>query len=141
MNFSRSIGKKLPLALMAALLAACATTPKSRIERDPASFAALTPEQQQQVQKGDVGIGFDEAAVRLAIGEPDRIVERESSEGRTQVWVYYAILPGFSSPYCGAAFPYYGYSYYCRPVTTTQYEERTRLSFKDGKVVSVERAR
>lgn len=124
------------------LLSACATTPQSRIEKNPAAFSALSPEQQQRVKDGGVGVGFDEAAVRLAFGEPDRVIERESADGMTQVWIYYTVVPGFNNPYCGVGFPYYTAAYYCRPVISpTQYEERTRVNLKDGKVVSVERAR
>ena len=127
------------LALAALLLAGCALTPAQRIERDPTSFAALPAEQQQRAKEGSVGVGFDPAAVRIAYGEPDRIVERESAEGVSQVWVYYAVVPGFAgSPYCGPGIGYYGYNYYCRPAAPTQYEERSRIVFKDGKVVSVE---
>ena len=129
-------------ALAALLIAGCATTPQSRIERDPASFSALTPEQQQKVRDGNVGVGFDEAAVRLALGEPDRVIERESVDGSTQAWGYYAIAPNaYGSAYCAPGFPFYGPSYYCQAPIATQYEERTRVLFKDGKVVSVERAR
>jgi len=124
-------------------LTGCAT-PQSRIERDPTAFAALTTAQQERVKKGEVTVGFDEATVRLALGEPDRIIERETSEGISQSWVYYAIVPdSYNAGYCAQGFPYYSYRYYCRPtiVTPTQYEERMRLVFKDGKVSSVERAK
>lgn len=132
----------LALALAALLLAGCAATPTQRIERDPAGFAALPAEQQQRVKEGSVGVGFDTAAVRLAYGEPDRIVERETTEGASQVWVYYSVVPGFAgSGYCGPGIGYYGYNYYCRPFVPTQYEERTRIVFKDGKVTSVENIR
>ena len=127
----------------ALLLAACATTPASRIEKQPEAFAALPPEQQQKVREGHVGIGFDAAAVRLAIGGPDRIVARETAEGATEVWVYYVpvALAYPYSPYCAPGFVFYGYSHYCAPLAATQYEERTRVSFKDGKVVTIERMR
>ncbi len=130
------------LTLAALLLAGCATTPQSRIERDPAGFSALTPEQQQRVKNGEIGVGFDEAAVRLAIGEPDRIIERETADGLTRAWVYYTLVAGFdNSGYCAPRFPYYGASFFCQPIRPNQYEEHTRVIFKDGKVVSVERAR
>ena len=126
--------------LSAMLLAGCAATQTQRIARSPEVFAALSPEQQQKVKDGQVAVGFDEAAVRLAVGEPDRIVERETAEGLTQVWVYFGIVPGFyNSAYCAPGVPYYGYASYCRPISAPQYEERSRISFKDGKVVSVER--
>lgn len=134
---------------VALLLAACSITPAQRIQRDPASFAALSPEQQERVKTGSVGVGFDAATVRLALGEPDRVIERETAEGLTQVWVYYAIVAGYYSPYCHSAFPYYGRGYGygygnatdCRLSGPLQYEERERVNFKDGKVVSVERAK
>lgn len=132
------------LAALPLMLAACATTPQSRIEKNPTAFAALPPEQQQKVKEGTVSVGFDAAAVELALGKPDRVVERETAEGATQAWVYYTIIANSYSPgFCGSSFPYYGYAYYCRPVVVspTQYEERTRVLFKDGKVVSVERAK
>ena len=128
--------------LAACLLAACAITPEQRIQRDPTGFAALPAEQQQRAKEGSVGVGFDTAAVRIAYGEPDRIVEKETAEGASQVWVYYAVVPGFAgSAYCGPGAGYYGYNYYCRPFAQTQYEERTRIVFKDGKVTSVENIR
>lgn len=132
------------LALSLLLLTGCATTPQSRIEKNPTAFAALSPEQQQKVQAGSVSVGFDTAAVELALGKPDRILERETAEGATLTWVYYTVRSDSYSPgFCGSSFPYYGYAYYCRPVfvTPTQYEEHTRVVFKDGKVVSVERAK
>lgn len=135
---------RLLLITLPLLLAACATTPQSRIEKNPAAFAALSPEQQQKVQGGVVSVGFDAAAVELALGKPDRILERETAEGATQTWVYYAVIADRQhAGFCGASFPYYGYAYHCGPVvvTATQYEERTRVIFKEGAVVSVERAR
>ena len=129
-------------ALAALLLAGCATTPQSRIERDPASFSALTAEQQQKVRDGNAGVGFDEAAVRLALGPPDRVIEREAADGITQTWVYYALVPNaYGSGYCAPGFPYYGPVYYCQAPVATQYQERTRVLFKEGKVVSVESTR
>ena len=65
---------RLALLMPVLLLAACAITPTSRIERDPTAFAALPPEQQQKVREGQIGIGFEPNAVRLAYGEPDRIL-------------------------------------------------------------------
>jgi len=135
---------KWPFLITAAALtalSACATTPQARIDRDPDRFAALPPEQQARIREGSVGVGFDETAVRLALGEPDRVIERESEDGLTTAWLYYAAVPGFyNGAYCAPGFPYYGYAYYCRPTPQTQYEERSRVIFKDGKVIAVERA-
>ncbi len=129
--------------LVGLLLQACATTPQSRIEKNPTAFSALSSEQQERVKAGRVGVGFDAAAVRLAIGDPDRVFERETSDGLTQVWVYYTVLASYGGiGYCAQGYPYYSYSPYCQPMPQlAQYEEHTRVVFKDGKVVSVERAK
>ena len=78
---------RLSLIVLAAALVACAATPTQRIERDPGAFAALPAEQQAQVRQGSIAVGFDAAAVRLALGPPDRVVERESGDGASEVWV------------------------------------------------------
>jgi hypothetical protein len=77
------------LACLAAvlLLQACAT-PQSRIERDPDSFGALSAEQQALVRAGRIAIGFSEEAVRLALGEPQRISRRTDEKGEATVWRY-----------------------------------------------------
>ncbi len=127
-------------ALLATVLAGCAMTPASRIERNPEGFAALSPEQQQKVREGHVGIGFEPAAVRLAIGEPDRVIQRETVDGNTQIWVYYRLLHSpYGAGYCAPGFPYYQNRYHCQPVLSTQYEESARVLFREGRVVSVER--
>ena len=130
------------IAAAALLLAGCASTPQSRIEKNPTAFAALPPEQQTRVKNGGVGVGFDEAAVRCALGEPDRVIEREAAEGNSQVWIYRSLVSGTDGgDFCGPRFPYYGSAFYCQPIRSNQYEERSRVIFKDGKVVSVERAK
>ena len=124
------------------LLGGCASTPQSRIEKNPTAFAALTPEQQARVKSGGVGVGFDEAAVRFALGEPDRVIERETGDGKSVVWVYRSVIPGTSGvEFCGGRFSYYGSAFFCSPVRSNQYEERSRVIFVDGNVVSVERAK
>jgi hypothetical protein len=129
--------------LLAALLTACAT-PDTRIERDPATYARLSPEDQAKVKAGNVGVGFDEASVKLALGEPDRVIERESTDGNGKVWVYYAPVPGFATPFgCSGFYPYsrwYNAAYVCSP-GYTEYIENARVTFKDGKVVAVERSK
>jgi len=141
---------------LAALLVGCAT-PLTRIERNPEAFAKLPPEQQQKVQAGEVGIGFDATAVRLAVGEPDRIAQRETVEGRTEVWTYYQPYTNVNAGFC-PGYDFYGYypsrhGYYRGSphlypgyfgsttcfINQTVFEERLRLTFRDGKVMTVDR--
>ncbi|TAM25622.1 MAG: hypothetical protein EPN60_11995 [Nevskiaceae bacterium] len=134
--------KLAPAVLLALLLAACASTPASRIEKDPASFTQLTPEQQEKVRAGQVAVGFDAAATRLALGEPDRVLQKTTAAGETEIWQYVDVYTYPSGP-CYGAFFRYGLPSYCfagyygAPAQETK--ERMRVSFEGGKVVSVEK--
>ncbi len=74
--------------LLGVMLAGGCATPGARIKRSPEIFARLTPEQQALVKEGRVGIGFDADAVRLALGEPDRMWLRTDAAGTNDVWSY-----------------------------------------------------
>jgi hypothetical protein len=100
-------------ALGAALLAGC-DTPETRIRSNPEAFARLNPDQQSLVKAGRVGIGFDMDAVKLALGNPDRITVRTTAQGQTQVWHYVEYVyydSGYLYPgpmYWGGAWGGYG---------------------------------
>lgn len=134
--------KPITIALLALLLAACASTPATRIEKNPAAFAQLTPEQQEKVRAGQIGIGFDTGATRLALGEPDRILQKTTAAGETEIWQYVDVYTYPTGP-CYGAFFRYGLPSYCfagyygAPVQETK--ERMRVSFEAGKVVSIEK--
>ncbi len=74
-------------ALCAALFTAC-ESPSSRIEKSPDVFARLTPDQQALVRVGQIAVGFDMDAVRLALGDPTRITIRTDSTGSHETWHY-----------------------------------------------------
>lgn len=154
----------LPWFAAALLLGACAT-PQSRIERSPDSFQALTAEQQALVKDGKIAIGFSEDAVKLALGEPQRVTQRTDEKGRSTIWRYVE----YDNSGAGAAFGgFYGAGYYPgfggfggfgaygRPIglnggffgpgLTTIYGgrgrgaeiDRMRVVFVDGKVSAIE---
>ncbi len=75
------------LALCAVLLAGC-DTPDSRIKSSPDVFARLNPDQQALVKNGQIAVGFDMEAVKLALGDPSHIVIRTTAAGQHQVWHY-----------------------------------------------------
>jgi outer membrane protein assembly factor BamE (lipoprotein component of BamABCDE complex) len=74
-------------ALGAFCLAGC-STPATRIKANPEVFARLTPQQQALVQAGQIALGFDAEAVKLALGDPDRISVRTDADGETAIWHY-----------------------------------------------------
>jgi hypothetical protein len=74
-------------ALAAIGLAGC-DTPASRIRDNPGLFSSLPAQQQDLIKQGKVAVGFNMDAVRLALGEPDRVRTRSTADGNTQIWTY-----------------------------------------------------
>jgi len=140
----------LGLAGGLALLAACSSTPQWRITENPAAFARLAPGQQQLVREGKIGIGFDATAVRLALGEPDRIREHTDVHGVREVWSYvtdegvndFMFADGYYPhhyAYISPNYAYYDVPAYAYPIYPVRRgSERFRVVFKDGKVISFE---
>jgi hypothetical protein len=131
----------LAAALGLWLIAGC-STPETRIRDNPTAFNQLTPAQQDMIRKGQVGLGFDETMVHLALGDPDRIRTRVSSTGTTVVWIYtdwedadygMPLYRGYFHHYWGAPFYPYYMSYPGRYA-----HDQTRVTLQDGKVIAVE---
>lgn len=124
------------------LLAGCATsTPQSRISEHRELYRSFPSEVQRKVSAGEVDVGFTEEMVRLALGDPDRRVARETEAGTDDVWVYASKEPRVSF---GFGFGSYGRrsgSSVGVSTSTGGYgrEERMRVIFRDGKVTAVER--
>jgi len=149
----------LPWVAATLLLGACAT-PQSRIDRNPDTFQSLTSEQQALVKQGKVAIGFSEAAVKLALGEPQRVIQRTDEKGKSIVWRYVDFDNGAAGGAVGGFyganyFPgFAGYGAFGRPIgfyngfygpgVTTIYtgsgaeHERLRVVFVDGKVTAID---
>lgn len=127
-------------AAVLVLVSAC-STPQSRIDSNPDAFSKLTPEQQALVKQGKVGIGFDETAVKLALGNPDRISERTDTNGKSTVWRYVeyesdsgvALYRGF---YHYAYAPIY-YPFYT-DYSARRERDTLRVVFAEGKVTTIE---
>lgn len=132
------------LALISVLgiwLAGC-STPATRIKANPEAFARLTAEQQSLVKAGQVALGFDFDAVKLALGDPDRVTTRTDADGQTVVWHYLTyeadgrmLFTGYYHTargwWGGAAYPYY-LDYPNRRV-----RDRFSVQFKSGRVSAI----
>jgi len=92
---SKSVSTGLWLAVAALGLAGCATTPESRVEKNAAAVATWPADVQAQVRAGKVAIGFTPEQVRVAVGEPDRVLARTDAAGAHDVWVYFDRGPRF----------------------------------------------
>ena len=134
-------------AVCAVWLAGC-STPETRIRDNPETFAQLTPQQQELVRAGRVGVGFDMAAVKLALGDPDRVTLRSDGSGESQIWhyveyVYYDAGFLYPGPYFGGYRHRWGggwgggwgwggpYDEYA------QAYDHFRIEFKNGKVTTI----
>ncbi|MFM1746772.1 MAG: hypothetical protein RLZZ188_438 [Verrucomicrobiota bacterium] len=129
----------------ALLLTAACSTPASRIKANPEAFARLSRDQQVLVQAGQVALGFEFEAVRLALGEPDRVTTRTDERGQTTVWHFLIYeIEGrilFTGHYhsgrnwwgWGASYPYY-LDYPTRTV-----RDRFRVEFSAGRVIAITR--
>lgn len=127
-------------ALAAVGLVGCSTT-ATRIRKNPEAFAQLTPEQQTMVKAGHVGLGFNMDAVKLALGDPDRVTTTISNDGQTTVWHYisyeadgHLLFTGYYHSWhrwWGPAYPYY-LDYPNRHV-----HDRFRVEFKGNRVSSL----
>lgn len=72
-----------------ALLAGCQTsTIESRRAQRAAGYAALLPEQQQLVDKGQIKSGMTEDAVYIAWGPAWQILRGETEGKATTTWIY-----------------------------------------------------
>lgn len=77
------------MAVVALLLGAgCSSSPGSRISKNRAEFESYPADVQAVIRKGEVRVGFTPAQVRLALGEPDRVLMRTSEAGASDVWIY-----------------------------------------------------
>lgn len=78
----------LPLWLAVSFLAACSTSPISRIDSNRAVYESWPFEIQQAVLNGEVKTGMTPEQVEMSIGKPTRVDSRPGKAGQDEVWVY-----------------------------------------------------
>lgn len=118
-------------------------TPEDRIRREPQLFAGYPAEVQERIRAGRVDIGDDPDAVRLALGDPERKVDRTSAEGRVEVWIY---AVGMGKPRVsfsvgvgsGGSRSGYGAGVGLSTGGAETFEEAMRVEFLAGRVVRIE---
>jgi len=79
----------------AALIAGCASSPQARIDADRARYESYSLEARERINAGRIDLGFTPDMVRMALGEPSRVVERRAENETTEVWVYTRNRPRF----------------------------------------------
>ena len=126
--------------LLAWVFAACAT-PQSRIKKHPAEFDSYPASVQQKIRDGQADVGFTKEQAEMALGRPDRIYSRKTETAAQEIWVYGR--RGGSRVGFGLGFGTGG------PISMgtgldlgsrDQSDDRLRLVFQDGKIISVEKS-
>lgn len=142
----KTVLHKCVFPCLAALLAACATTPQSRIKANQALFDGLPPAAQEKIKNGQVDIGFTEDMVLMAMDTPDRKYVRTTAAGGTSVWSYTTVrtkterqrVPVSGTvPDGGGQWRSYNNWMWVNVEQQSEYE-RFRVEFKDGKVTAFE---
>jgi len=126
------------------VLSGC-STPQKRSRNYPEMMEALTPEEREMVEAGEVEVGFSEEMVLVALGEPDRRFTQRSASGEREIWVYYAARrpPGVSLG-VGAGMTRgrssgYGGGVSVGTGSRSRLEERYRLVFENERVAEIAR--
>ncbi len=134
----------LPVSFLL-LFAGCAT-PESRIQAQQAAFKTWPADVQQKVRAGQVDVGFTPAMVQVALGPADRVYERLTAQGASEVWVYGDHKPKFSigvgvgsssGSYRGGSSTAVGVGM-STGNDTFQNDEKLRVVFMGGKVIGIE---
>lgn len=75
--------------LVSLLAAGCATSGiENRAQEKATVFNQLSPDVQRRIRDGQVGMGFTEDMVYIAIGKPSKTETRSSDSGPVVVWIY-----------------------------------------------------
>jgi hypothetical protein len=84
----RLLPSVVPVLAGGLLLAACSTTPISRVNANRALYESWPIEIREAVLDGRAERGMTPEMVRVAKGNPSRIEQRSGSKGQEEVWVY-----------------------------------------------------
>lgn len=133
--------RRLAPFLLLMLGACAASTPETRISKRRALFDTYPAAVQEKIKAGDVETGFTEEMVLLALGKPDRRYTVSLDKGSVVVWAWTESRPGIG---VGLGVGTTGGRYGVGTGISVgagggNVSERIRVSFQDGKVVSVER--
>jgi hypothetical protein len=131
------------LLLCALLLTAgCASsTPQDRISRNREAYRRFPSNVQRMVSAGMVDVGFTPEMVRMAAGEPSRVLNRQTESDNTEVWVYLSSgTPRVSVGFGVGSFGRHSASSVGVGTTTggNDPQEKLRVVFRDGHVTEVE---
>ncbi|MBX3735998.1 MAG: hypothetical protein KF715_04850 [Candidatus Didemnitutus sp.] len=125
---------------VALFLAGCSSTPDQRIAENQAAFAQFPPDVQQNLRAGRIDIGYTEAMVLIALGEPAHRLERVDGAGRSDVWVYRRNAPRFSFGFGVGSFGRHSATSVGVSTSTggPYDDEALRVEFQQGRVTRID---
>lgn len=114
------------------LLAGCMTTSTidSRKQGHAAAYAALSPEFKTLVDQGQIAVGMPSAAVTIAWGPPDDVLQNGNRNGVFTTWLYRGSFFQETRYWAGRRHPYLAYDYEPRTYV------RAEIVFSNGAVQS-----
>ncbi len=127
--------------VLLASLAGCATsTVESRKKERPAAYAALSAEEKELVDRGQIKVGMSQDAVFIALGPPADILQSQAGNSGVQVtWLYYGTTMQETRYWTFREVPSKGHVFLERYLDR-DYDPRDYVSaeivFVDGKVAS-----
>lgn len=127
------------------LLSSCASTPASRIQKNPQIFQSLSTQDQALVMSGQIAQGMQPSAVYLAWGSPSSSIDGNLNGKSSVRWLYSDLQPVYHpTPYwgnCGYWDPYYNrYNPYYYPYDITYVPINVGyVLFSKGKVTAWEK--
>ena len=86
MKISRWLG--VAVAFASGFLAACSTSPLSRIDSGRGKYESWPLDVQEAVLNGRAKKGMTKEQVEMALGKPTEVVMRSARAGEDEIWVY-----------------------------------------------------
>ena len=132
---------RLLFSALLGLLVACSTsTIETRRTEKPAAYNALSPEEKQLVDQGQIKVGMSADAVYIAWGQPAEVLEAEDASGHITTWRYYGSWLQESRYWAYRETRRGGADLYLERYLVSDYQPRdyvrAEISFKEGKVLS-----
>jgi hypothetical protein len=133
------VKRSILLLIGCLLLAGCATsTVESRKKERSGAYSALTSEERELVDKGQVKVGMSQDGVYIAWGQPAQILQSETKDGLTTVWLYHGTSMEETRYWTFREVPYKGSVFLERYLDRDYYPRdyvQAEITFVGGKVV------
>ena len=128
------------ILLLGLLVTGCATsTVEKRRQERYTSYAALSPETRELVDKGQIKLGMTMDAVYIAWGKPSQVVQGQAPDGTAMTtWTYYGTAWQEYRYWNYQYYPGWRYGYYPMPTLDYDYVPTSYVSaqvtFQNGVV-------